>query len=289
MSTTLTFSIFAVIFLATGIVLYVMSDQIEEIVVQYDNVAECEDVKQKYDDNNHPLTCEVDLLTDNASIENTIKSPIYVYYQLDNFYQNHRRYVKSRDNEQLYGTYKSSDQLSTCDPIVNNTQLWKEQQYSFKDQELAKANNQPLTDFVPLPANSPAVPCGLVAKSFFNDTYSLCKCPQTDPCDCNFATSPQDKVEINRNNIAWSSDVEYKFKNLEDIPAEVGATWQEVQWLDMENGKYLNFLTLLEHFIVWMRTAGLPNFRKLWGKIETDLESARYKVVIENNYAVDTF
>ena len=45
MSTTLTFSIFAVIFLATGIVLYVMSDQIEEIVVQYDNVAECEDVK----------------------------------------------------------------------------------------------------------------------------------------------------------------------------------------------------------------------------------------------------
>lgn len=44
-----------------------------------------------------------------------------------------------------------------------------------------------------------------------------------------------------------------------------------------------------EHFIVWMRTAGLPNFRKLWGKIETDMESARYKVVIENNYAVDTF
>jgi hypothetical protein len=22
-----------------------------------------------------------------------------------------------------------------------------------------------------------------------------------------------------------------------------------------------------EHFIVWMRTAGLPNFRKLWGKL----------------------
>ena len=27
-----------------------------------------------------------------------------------------------------------------------------------------------------------------------------------------------------------------------------------------------------EHFIVWMRTAGLPNFRKLWGKIEEDLD-----------------
>jgi hypothetical protein len=39
-------------------------------------------------------------------IEEEIKSPIYVYYQLDNFYQNHRRYVKSRDNEQLDGKYK---------------------------------------------------------------------------------------------------------------------------------------------------------------------------------------
>jgi hypothetical protein len=29
------------------------------------------------------------------------------------------------------------------------------------------------------------------------------------------------------------------------------------QWLNVEQ----------EHFIVWMRTAGLPNFRKLWGKI----------------------
>ena len=44
MSTTLTFSIFAVIFLATGIVLYVMSDQIDEIVRQYNNVKACKDV-----------------------------------------------------------------------------------------------------------------------------------------------------------------------------------------------------------------------------------------------------
>jgi hypothetical protein len=26
-----------------------------------------------------------------------------------------------------------------------------------------------------------------------------------------------------------------------------------------------------EHFIVWMRTAGLPNFRKLWGRIDNTL------------------
>lgn len=27
-----------------------------------------------------------------------------------------------------------------------------------------------------------------------------------------------------------------------------------------------------EHFIVWMRVASLPNFRKLYGKIEDDLD-----------------
>lgn len=43
--------------------------------------------------------------------EKDVKGPIYVYYQLDNFYQNHRRYVKSRDNEQLQGIYKNAENL----------------------------------------------------------------------------------------------------------------------------------------------------------------------------------
>jgi len=45
-----------------------------------------------------------------------------------------------------------------------------------------------------------------------------------------------------------------------------------------------------EHFIVWMRTAGLPNFRKLWGKIEKDLDSENpYYVEIKNTYNVEDF
>ncbi len=38
-----------------------------------------------------------------------------------------------------------------------------------------------------------------------------------------------------------------------------------------------------------MRTAGLPNFRKLWGKLEQDLIPGRYTVVIKNNYDVNGF
>ena len=45
------------------------------------------------------------------------------------------------------------------------------------------------------------------------------------------------------------------------------------------------------HFIVWMRTAGLPNFRKLWGQIsDTTLKAGEtYTVEVDNNYPVNTF
>jgi hypothetical protein len=116
----MTFSIFGVIFLATGIVLRVLSEQITEINVRYDNHPEC----TKKVNNKLVETCTVPLTYDNAgggknSKIPKITAPIYVYYQLDNFYQNHRRYVKSRDNTQLYGTYQTVDKLKTsCDPII---------------------------------------------------------------------------------------------------------------------------------------------------------------------------
>lgn len=96
----LTFSIFSVVFLAIGIVLYVMSDEIIEVVKQYDTAC---DLCKRDPPNSDCLPCNV--MIDN--IPKAVKEPIYVYYQLDNFYQNHRRYVKSRDNEQLQGKWKS--------------------------------------------------------------------------------------------------------------------------------------------------------------------------------------
>ena len=95
------------------------------------------------------------------SIDTDIQAPIYVYYQLENFYQNHRRYVKSRSNEQLLGNELAVDsaEIKDCDPIITNKQL-----------EFTHNVNGTLLD----PAAA-AFPCGLVAKSFFNDTFSLFK------------------------------------------------------------------------------------------------------------------
>ena len=39
-------------------------------------------------------------------------------------------------------------------------------------------------------------------------------------------------------------------------------------------------ISCIEHFIVWMRTAGLPNFRKLYGKVTEDLKKGTYELRI---------
>jgi len=44
-----------------------------------------------------------------------------------------------------------------------------------------------------------------------------------------------------------------------------------------------------EEFIVWMRTAGLPNFKKLYRIIDTSLAAGTYEVDITNNYPVSSF
>lgn len=45
-----------------------------------------------------------------------------------------------------------------------------------------------------------------------------------------------------------------------------------------------------EHFIVWMRTAGLPTFRKLYGKIHHDLKSGdTLSFDMDLNFEVDSF
>jgi hypothetical protein len=88
----ITFTVFGIIFLALGIALYVMSDKIQEYTFEYDVV--CNNIEN---------------CTQQLTIDQTIQPPVYVYYQLDNFYQNHRRYVKSRSFDQLRGVSSISD------------------------------------------------------------------------------------------------------------------------------------------------------------------------------------
>jgi hypothetical protein len=96
-----------------------------------------------------------------------------------------------------------------------------------------------------------ANPCGLIAKSIFNDNYTL-----YDPTGAG--------IFINETGIANEFDRQYMYKR--------DANYTYTQWLDVED----------EHFMVWMKTETFPYFKKMWGKINNDLTPGKYKFKIKN-------
>ena len=233
-STTIIFFCFGVVFIVLGVIILVFSNQIEEVSYRYDE--ECKTQKEKTNSNN----CEITL-----DIKNKMKSKIMIYYQLNGFYQNHRRYVKSKSDEQLHGkefTLEEMKNSQDCDPAITNEDMGQTKSFLGND----------------LVAGDLAVPCGLIAKSFFNDKFTNWKIDGK-------------QFTPNENDIAWKADKELKYKNTNNL---------EKQWINMTD----------EHFIVWMRPAGLPNFRKLWGRIEEEIKAnSNVEVTIEDNFNVTSF
>lgn len=169
-----------------------------------------------------------------------------MYYGLTNYYQNHRRYVKSRDDDQLLGLL----------------------------------NSQPSTDCAPFDKDSngkPIAPCGAIANSLFSDVLTL-------------RTSDNSLVPTIRTGIAWPSDRNIKFKNppgdlKEALKGYVKPlNWKKNLWeLDTESSTNNGFEN--EDLIVWMRTAALPSFRKLYRKIDHG-KSGYSDGLIKGNYTL---
>ena len=230
-STTLTFIFFGIAFIVIGIIVLIYSNDIVEKVHRYDD--KCDPGK---------------VCSSKLSIDADMKLPVMVYYQLNNFYQNHRRYVKSKSNDQLKGMILTAAQIEEdCKPIV-----------LMKDVGVKKAIDGTTT----FSDTDVANPCGLIAKSFFNDKYIL--------------KDNTGDIFIDETNIAWQADKELKYAKPKD--------YEKIQWLNTSD----------EHFMVWMRPAGLPNFRKLWGRItkynnKDILPQGTYNIEITNNYNVTAF
>jgi len=148
------------------------------------------------------------------NIPEDITTPVYAYYELTNFYQNHRRYVKSRSYLQLMGQDINATDLATdCEPIVTN-------------KDLAPYITVAADGVTPLNADLAANPCGLVAKSYFTDTFALYQHGVNDAAG---VWTDEQKLTINDTDIAWFSDVTYKFKRM------AAANWNTIQWTDVSN------------------------------------------------------
>lgn len=79
----------------------------------------------------------------------------------------------------------------------------------------------------PLVPTNVAHPCGLIAKSFFTDSYSLYPTNVLN----GKVTPTALPLKIDDSNIAWNSDVTYKFKNL------ASPYYQSIMWTDVTNRK----------------------------------------------------
>lgn len=233
-----TFLAVGILFIPIGLASLFASERVVEIMERYDH--DC--IPANYTKNllGYIQSTETNkTCVKKFTVPKQMKSPVFIYYQLDNFYQNHRRYVKSRSDKQLRSK-AFEDDTESCKPEDTTNK-------------------------------SPIVPCGLIAWSLFNDTYRF---------------SVKDlELNVTKKDIAWKSDQEHKFGS--DVYPK------NFQSGGLIGGAKLNAsipLSQQEDLIVWMRTAALPTFRKLYGKIEVDLEADdEVTVVIENNYNTYSF
>jgi hypothetical protein len=354
-----TFFLVGCVFVPIGVVILIASGDVSEVRVDYSAAATC----KKFEENDENCAykncaqqsreCTVDF-----KVDADMKGEVYVYYELENFYQNHRRYFKSRSDTQLRGDEKalpdagdkgvlSSDPpITECDPESSRFTHVNEKLFETpggatnRDED---CNKQDLdTTSEAYKKNCMKVfyyPCGLIALSQFNDKFKI---ERKDG-------DTRQTIKWRNNKIAWQSDLDSKFKlrgdscawmeknclnkvtcNAEKAPEitnmcisgvdqatgnpiygactnkasrvsdqalepsldsgfnAAGKVFKEFSpgksgyycWQDVQD----------PDFIVWMRTAGLPTFKKLHRIIdENQMKAGEYTLTILSRYNVAAF
>ncbi|CAK5081802.1 unnamed protein product [Meloidogyne enterolobii] len=191
----------------------------------------------------------------------TSNSDVYFYYELENYYQNHRRYMRSRNDLQMLGRL---DEVSDCSPFdyLDGTKI---------------------------------APCGAIANSMFNDTFTL-KEKYTGRT-----------IEWSYEELIWPAD-RTKFINpkcsngdcqtINDLCGVFQGYSKPPNWirppcqLDTQNVQNSGFQNA--DFIIWMRTAAFPDFRKPYRKLKDPnytqgLLRGNYTLEIGYNYNVSAF
>lgn len=156
-------------------------------------------------------------------------------------------------------------------------------------------------------------PCGLIAFSLFNDSFRLLAAGQRGTNDVYAGDTLQPVASFTTAGVAWPSDVSDKFHNALDGSTgnnyEAFAYYRQQSCADIAEPKradcekynaepYIDgaagpvgwcffgsgYCVEDEAFMVWMRTAGLPTFRKLYAVIDAKLEAGTYQIEISNGH-----
>mmetsp|Transcript_22592 Transcript_22592/g.40668 ORF Transcript_22592/g.40668 Transcript_22592/m.40668 type:complete len:312 (-) Transcript_22592:43-978(-) len=219
--------------ISLGIAIIDASNKIVTASKRYDDKGSCEKASK-----HNTVTCDVVL-----EVEEDMEGPVYFYVEMRNYFQNHRIYSKSRDYTQLSGDDVSEDELTNCGDYTTLGDLYFDLGQYPVDKEDREDDDLTMN------------PCGLIARSYMNDTFKF------------IGT----QVELEDDDIAWSTDDDVVYSNTDD--------WEEKQWIDIEQ----------DWFKVWMRVAAFSNFRKLRYVIDDDIDEGDYVVRITSNYDVGDF
>ncbi|XP_023256476.1 cell cycle control protein 50A-like [Seriola lalandi dorsalis] len=258
------FYFMALICMLLGVWLLLTVQSTQEMKLDYTDASTCNKCFEKRKNvSNAGESCSCTVV---FSIERPFKGDVFFYYGLKNFHQNLRRYMDSRDDGQMVGRKKNlKNPSSYCEPFT-------------RDQN-----------------GLPIAPCGAVANSIFNDSFTL-----------TYHGSNQDPVRVPllRRGITWYTDKNVKFRNprMDNLSlAQVfDGTVKPLYWhkpvyeldpIDPTNNGFIN-----DDLIIWMREAAFPNFKKLYGVLHRankpftqGLPAGSYSIDISYNFPVQYF
>ncbi|XP_061823918.1 cell cycle control protein 50B [Nerophis lumbriciformis] len=250
------FVLIGLAFIGIGVALFITSRNIQVLELDYTGVEQNSPCFRCSDPDVRDCVCTLEF-----SIDRLIEGPVFFYYGLSNYFQNYRRYSVSRDDNQLYGDLDSfKSPLDECAPYQYNSD------------------------------NVPIVPCGSIANSMFNDTFRLFQTVNGQPR----------LVPLDGKGIAWWTDYNIKFRNPSVTPLRdaFNGTVMPLFWprpaFELDTSDPANNGFINQDFLVWMRRAALPDFRKLYRRItEGDyadgLPAGNYSLEISYNYPVLSF
>lgn len=269
----------AVIFVPLGAAMWYASDRIQDFAIDY---SQCENLAKeghwsripdhflefnfktktkniahmpqwKLDtDSSQPFKDERKVCRIQIGVPVDLDGPLYFFYRLHNFHQNHRRYAKSFSEDQIEGKVASVN-------TIKNT---------------VGQNCEPLS----VRDGKRIYPCGLIANSMFNDTFSS---------TFKAVNGTSNDYKFTAKGIAWKTDsnrfkkTKYDYKDIVPPP-----NWYK--WFpEGYNSTNVPDISKWEEFQNWMHTSGLPTFNKLALRNDDDaLKRGTYEFSIGLHFPV---